>query len=65
LARKHTRAALSEIGDFFGRRSHSTVISAKKRVDLWMASGQPLHLCERTWQIDDAIREVERQLLAG
>ena len=65
LARKHTRAALSEIGDFFGRRSHSTVISAQKRVDGWMASGQPLHLSERTWQIDDAIREVERQLLAG
>ncbi len=65
LARKHTRAALSEIGDFFGRRSHSTVISAQKRVDSWMAAGSPLHLSERTWQIDDAIREVERQLLAG
>jgi chromosomal replication initiator protein len=65
LARKHTRAALSEIGDFFGRRSHSTVISAQKRVDGWMAAGEPLHLSERTWQIDDAIREVERQLLAG
>jgi chromosomal replication initiator protein len=65
LARKHTRAALSEIGDFFGRRSHSTVISAQKRVDGWMAAGTPLHLSERTWQIDDAIREVERQLLAG
>jgi chromosomal replication initiator protein len=65
LARKHTRAALSEIGNFFGRRSHSTVISAQKRVDGWMAAGLPLHLCERTWQIDDAIREVERQLLAG
>ncbi len=65
LARKHTRAALSEIGDFFGRRSHSTVISAQKRVDGWMAAGMPLHLSERTWQIDDAIREVERQLLAG
>ena len=62
---KHTRAALSEIGDFFGRRSHSTVISAQKRVDGWMAAGTPLHLAERTWQIDDAIREVERQLLAG
>ncbi len=65
LARKHTRAALSEIGDFFGRRSHSTVISAQKRVDGWMAAGQPLHLCERTWEIDDAVRAVERHLLAG
>jgi chromosomal replication initiator protein len=28
LARKHTRAALSEIGLYFGHRSHSTVVSA-------------------------------------
>ena len=42
LARKHTRAALSEIGAFFGRRSHSTVISAQKRVDQWMAHDEPL-----------------------
>jgi chromosomal replication initiator protein len=65
LARKHTRAALSEIGEFFGRRSHSTVISAQKRVDQWMAAGEPLHLAEQTWEIDEAVRQVERQLLAG
>lgn len=65
LARKHTRAALSEIGEFFGRRSHSTVISAQKRVDQWMADGESLHLAERTWEIDEAIRQVERQLLAS
>jgi chromosomal replication initiator protein len=65
LARKHTRAALSEIGEFFGRRSHSTVISAEKRVNEWMAAGEPLHLAEQTWGIDEAIRQVERSLLAG
>jgi chromosomal replication initiator protein len=65
LARKHTRAALAEIGQFFGRRSHSTVISAQKRIDGWMAAGASLHLAERTWEIDEAIRQVERQLLAG
>ena len=37
LARKHTRAALSEIGHYFGRRSHSTVISAQTRVEGWMS----------------------------
>jgi len=65
LARKHTRAALSEIGEFFGRRSHSTVISAQKRVDGWMAAGEPLVLAERTWDVDEAIRQVERKLQAG
>ena len=65
LARKHTRAALSEIGQFFGRRSHSTVISAQKRVDRWLADGKPVDLVDHTWQVDDAIRRVERQLQAG
>ncbi len=65
LARKHTRAALSEIGHFFGRRSHSTVVSAQKRVDGWMASGSPLDLAERRWPVDDAIRQVECRLAAG
>ncbi|MGA2033533.1 MAG: chromosomal replication initiator protein DnaA [Thermoguttaceae bacterium] len=62
LARKHTRAALGEIGQFFGRRSHSTVISAQKRVDGWMAVGEMMQLAERASDIDDAIRLVERQL---
>ncbi len=65
LARKHTRAALSEIGQFFGRRSHSTVISAQKRVDQWVAAGTELCLAERTWDIEEAVRQVEQQLLAG
>ncbi|NQU24454.1 MAG: chromosomal replication initiator protein DnaA [Candidatus Nealsonbacteria bacterium] len=65
LARKHTRAALSEIGQFFGRRSHSTVISAQRRVDGWMADGQTIRLADATWDVDDAIRRVERHLRAG
>ncbi len=65
LARKHTRAALSEIGYYFGRRSHSTVISAQRRVDGWMATGCPLDLAEQRWPVDDAIRKVERRLAAG
>jgi len=65
LARKHTRAALSEIGRYFGRRSHSTVISAQKRVDGWMTGGESLRLAEGTWDVDEAIRQVERQLQAG
>ncbi|MHB1037504.1 MAG: chromosomal replication initiator protein DnaA [Pirellulales bacterium] len=65
LARKHTRAALSEIGNFFGRRSHSTVISAQKRIDHWMAAGGPLRLADRSWNVEDAIRRAEANLLAG
>ena len=65
LARKHTRAALSEIGRYFGRRSHSTVVSAQKRVDRWVACGSSIDLAERAWAVDEAIRHVERHLAAG
>ena len=36
LSRKHTGAAYSEIGRFFGGRNHSTVISAEKKVLSWL-----------------------------
>lgn len=65
LARKHTRAALSEIGDFFGRRSHSTVVSAQKRVDSWLAGNVEVELADHTFRIDEAIRRVEQTLQAG
>ena len=55
LARKHTRAALSEIGHFFGRRSHSTVVSAQKRVDAWLADGTVLELADHVF--DDRRRD--------
>ncbi len=65
LARKHTRAALSEIGQFFGRRSHSTVISAQRRIENGMASGMTIELANRHWNLDEAIRLVERRLQTG
>ncbi len=65
LARKYTRAGLSEIGTFFGRRSHSTVLSAQKRVETWLAEGEQVVLAERVVRVDDAIRQVEKTLMAG
>lgn len=65
LARKYTRSALSEIGQYFGGRSHATVISANKRVEGWLADGTTVELASKTWQIAEAIREVERSLRAG
>ncbi|HZZ70853.1 MAG TPA: DnaA/Hda family protein [Pirellulales bacterium] len=62
LARKHTRAALSEIGHFFGGRSHSTVISASKTVSHWMSEQAKVPLADQTWPIEDAIRRVEQNL---
>ena len=65
LARKHTHAALAEIGGYFGRRSHSTVIAAQKTVADWLAKGTPIVLAETAWDVEEAIRRVEDILRAG
>ncbi len=65
LARRFTRSALSEISTYFGRRSHTTVISAQKRVDRWLADGHSIELADRTWNVGDAVQQVERVLRAG
>ncbi|HVX12967.1 MAG TPA: chromosomal replication initiator protein DnaA [Pirellulales bacterium] len=65
LARRYTRAALSEIGGFFGGRAHSTVISAEKKVRHWMESQEPLRLADGNCSIDEAIRRIELKLRAG
>ncbi len=61
LARRFTRAGWSEIGDYFGSRSHSTVISAHRRMEGLMSGdqlggGQPLA---------DTVRRIEAKLRAG
>lgn len=65
LARKHTDAALVEIGRHFGRRSHSTVISAQRTVDGWIAAGTTLRLAGAEWGVDEALRRVEEALRVG
>jgi chromosomal replication initiator protein len=65
LARKYTRAPLSEIGSYFGRRSHSTVISANKKVAAWMADGAATRLTGNSLTLEEALRRVEQQLRAG
>jgi chromosomal replication initiator protein len=65
LARKHTRAGLSEIGCYFGRRSHSTVISAQKKIESWMSDTAPLKLACGSLSLEETIRRVEANLRAG
>lgn len=65
LARKYTRAAYSEIGEYFGHRSHSTVISAQKQVGRWMNGDQPVRLAHGNCKVHDVIRRVESQMRAG
>jgi chromosomal replication initiator protein len=65
LARKHTRAALQDICRYFGRRSHSTVISAEKAVATWMEDNAILRLPQGDCDIQEAIRRVEARFGAG
>ncbi|HEY4312548.1 MAG TPA: chromosomal replication initiator protein DnaA [Pirellulales bacterium] len=65
LARKHTRAALAEIGEFFGNRSHSTVLSANKKVGEWMNDPQSCMLADHTLTLAEAVRKVEERLRVG
>ena len=65
LARKHTSAAYSEIGRYFGHRSHSTVMSAKKRIESWVRDGGQLHLYDRPCEVTDALRQVESRIRVG
>jgi len=62
LARKHTRAPWSEIGRFFGRRSHSTVISAHRRVDQLLTRQAEIGVSDQACSVEEAIRRVEEAL---
>lgn len=65
LARKHTRAALGEISRFFGRRSHSTAISANRTVASWMQERRTLTLARHNCDVEQTIRKIEERLQAG
>jgi chromosomal replication initiator protein len=64
LSRKYTPAAYKEIGEYFGKRRHSTVISAEKTVEGWLTAGTNVHI-GRGMTVRDAIRQVEAQLQVG
>jgi chromosomal replication initiator protein len=64
LARKYTPAAYKEIGNYFGQRRHSTVISAEKTVSAWLSENVKLE-GSRHLSVRDAIRHVEAQLQVG
>lgn len=65
LARKMTQAAYSEIGEYFGGRNHSTVMSAEKRVRELLTSQATFRIAAQTWKLGDLVGSLEQQLLTG
>jgi len=53
LARKYTRSALSEIGLYFGNHSHSSVVSAQKKIDKQISKDK---------SIADTVQRIEQAL---
>ena len=60
LARKHTGAAYSEIGRYFGGRNHSTVISAEKKVLGWLRDEDQTRLLAGFEGVSDVLLALER-----
>ncbi|MBT6156164.1 MAG: chromosomal replication initiator protein DnaA [Planctomycetaceae bacterium] len=65
LARKLTQAAYSEIGQYFGGRNHSTVMSAERNVKGWLEQGTPIDVASQSWPLEDVLEALEQQLMAG
>ncbi|HEV3203444.1 MAG TPA: chromosomal replication initiator protein DnaA [Gemmataceae bacterium] len=63
LARKHTAAAYSEIGTYFGGRNHSTAVAAEKKIRRLMEQDGELTLGDRRLRIREVIAVAERELL--
>jgi chromosomal replication initiator protein len=62
LARRYTRSALSEIGDFFGNRSHSTVVSAQRKFDGLVSRRENITVDGQACAIEEAVRRIEAVL---
>jgi chromosomal replication initiator protein len=62
LARKHTGAAYSEIGRYFGGRNHSTVIAADKKVAGWLRDAQRAPMLAGFESVADLLAALERAL---
>lgn len=65
LARKHTRSAYTEIGNYFGGRNHSTVMAAEKKVEASLREQEPIKIHTQTWRVNDLVEALEQQLQAS
>ncbi len=65
LSRKMTQAAYTEIGEHFGGRNHSTVMSAEKRVRFLLEANATVKAGNQDWKLGDLLASLEQQLLTG
>lgn len=65
LSRQYTGSAFSEIGEYFGGRSHSTAIAAERKVAQWIAEDQGVTLPHAVYPAKEVVRRIESNLRIG
>ena len=65
LARRLTGTAYSEIGQFFGGRNHSTVVSAERRIKDLLTEQSRVRIGAHDWTVQELVETLERQIMVG
>ncbi len=65
LSRRYTSSAFSEIGDYYGGRTHSTVIAAEKKVDQWLSKDEGIALPHAKYSAREVLKRIESNLRIG
>ncbi len=65
LARRLTGTAYAEIGQFFGGRNHSTVVSAERRIQDLVSTHSRVRIGAHEWTVEELVETLERQILVG
>ena len=65
LSRQYTGSAFSEIGDYFGGRSHSTAIAAERKVAKWIAENEGITLPHAVYPAKEVVKRIESNLRIG
>ena len=58
-------SAFSEIGEYFGGRSHSTAIAAERKVAQWLETDHGISLAHSVYPTKEVIRRIESNLRIG
>ena len=62
MSRKHTGAAYSEIGRYYGGRNHATVMAAEKKVQKWLQSEKRIAHLPGFETMAELLYDLERSL---
>ncbi len=65
LSRRLTGTAYAEIGQFYGGRNHSTVVSAERRIKELVSSQSRVRIGANEWTVEELVETLERQILVG